>query len=68
MSNSNAFIKLDKKKSTNKEYFDKKLNEFTREVRRSFVLEGLRLKRCYYKPSAFRKIKDEIKHLKWKFY
>jgi len=64
----NAEVKLDGKKALNKEYFDKKLNQFTREVRRSFVLEELKLKRKYYKPSAYRKIKKEIRHLKWKFY
>lgn len=64
----NAEVKLDGKKALNKEYFDKKLNQFTREVKRSFVLEELKLKRRFYKPSAFKKIKKDIKHLKWKFY
>jgi len=68
MNRSNVSVELDKKKSTNKEYFDKKLNQFTREVKNAFIMEELRLKRCYYKPSMYKKIKKEITRYKWSQY
>jgi ribosomal protein S21 len=64
----NAEVKLDIKKSTNKEYFDKKLNAFTREVKRAEILEDLKWKRCFYKPSRLRKLKKQNARNKWKFY
>jgi len=62
----NVEIKLNKNKCTDKAYFDKMLKKFSDEVKRSFVMEELKLKRVFYKPSAFKKIKKDIKHLKWK--
>jgi ribosomal protein S21 len=64
----NAEVILDSKKSTNKEYFDKKWNKFVREVRRSGIIEEVRIRRCYYKPSARKKALKEYSKLKWKFY
>jgi len=68
MLRSNVSIELDKKRSSDKEYFEKKLNQFTREVKKSFVMEELKLKRCYYKPSKFKKVKKEINRFKWAMY
>lgn len=64
----NAYVKLDKKKSTDKAYFDKAYNKFSREFLKSGVIDELRLKRCYYKPSMMRKIKKEMSRNKWKYY
>lgn len=61
-------VKLDKKRCTEKEYFDAKLKQFTREVKRCGVLEELRKKVCYYKPSQMRKLNQQTKHLKWRLY
>jgi ribosomal protein S21 len=65
---SNVSVELDKKRSSNKEYFEKKLNQFTREVKKAFIMEELKLKRCFYKPSRFKRVKKEITRLKWAFY
>jgi ribosomal protein S21 len=62
----NVEVKLDKKKCTDKAYFDKMWNKFSREFMNSGVVEELRLKRCYYKPSMLRKIKKQIVRNKWK--
>lgn len=64
----NAYVKLDKKKSTDKAYFDRAYNKFSREFLKSGVIDELRLKRCYYKPSALRRIKKELSRNKWKYY
>jgi ribosomal protein S21 len=64
----NVEVKLDKKKSLEKPYFDKMWNKFNREVQRSFILEELKLKRCYYKPSRFKRLKKDISKLKWRYY
>jgi len=64
----NAQVTLNKKKSLDKAYFEKAWNKFNREFLRAGVMDELRLKRCYYKPSAMRKIKKEISKRKWKFY
>ena len=56
----NAQVKLDPKKCADKAYFEKIWNRFNREFLNSGVLEELRLKRCFYKPSALRKIKKLI--------
>jgi len=64
----NAEVKLELKKSSSKEYFDKKLNIFTKSVKKSGVLEDLKWKRCFYKPSMLKKLKKKNAHLKWKFY
>lgn len=59
-------VKLDKKKCLNKEYFDKMYNKFARLVQKEFILEEVRAKKRYYKPSAFKKIKKEIFRNRWK--
>lgn len=64
----NAEVKLDKNKCTNKEYFDKKLNQFTKLVRQSEILEDLRFRRRVAKPSVIKKLKKERARFKWKFY
>jgi ribosomal protein S21 len=61
-------VKLDPKKCQNKEYFEKMLKRFSNEVRKSEIMEDLRMKRCFYKPSAMRKIRKERQRTKWKFY
>jgi len=66
--NYNAKVVLNGKKSLDKAYFDKAYNKFNREFLRSGVLDELRLKRCYYKPSVLRKLKKELARNKWKFY
>ena len=64
----NAEVKLDKKKSTDKAYFDRAYNKFSREFMKSGVIDELRLKRCYYKPSVLRRVKKEMARNKWKYY
>jgi len=64
----NVSITLDKKKCTDKAYFDKAYKRFSREVLRSGIADDLRFKRYYYKPSALRKLKKQAQRLKWKFY
>lgn len=66
--NINCEIKLDKKKSLNKLYFDSKLKAFTNEVKRHGILEEIRLRRTYMKPSVRRKLSKQISAMKWKFY
>lgn len=66
MSIINAQVKLDKKKCTDKAYFDKAWQRFNREFLNSGVMDELRLKRCFYKPSMLRKIKKQIVRNKWK--
>lgn len=62
----NAKIKLDPKKCMDKAYFEKALSRFNREFLNSGVLDELRLKRRFYKPSALRKIKKQLVRNKWK--
>jgi ribosomal protein S21 len=62
----NVQLKLDPKKCTDKVYFDKAWKRFNREFLNSGIVEELKLKRCYYKPSALRKIKKQIVRNKWK--
>jgi ribosomal protein S21 len=64
----NVEIKLDPKQSTDKDYFDRKLSAFTREVRRSEVLEDLKWRKCYYKPSYKKRLKARMPSYKWKYY
>jgi len=64
----NCEVVLDKKKSTNKLYFDKKLRQFTNEVKRCGIMEEVRLLRSYLKPSAKRKISQKLSYNKWKYY
>lgn len=61
-----AEVKLDKNKSTDKAYFDKMWSKFSRQFMNSGVIEEMRLKRCYYKPSMLRKVKKQIVRNKWK--
>lgn len=61
-------VKLDIKKCQNKEYFEKMLKRFSNAVKKSEIMEDLRMKRCFYKPSAMRKIRKERQRTKWKFY
>lgn len=67
MSIINAQVKIDPKKSTDKAYFDKMWHKFNREFMNSGVIDELRLKRCFYKPSMLRKIKKQIVRNKWKY-
>jgi len=64
----NVVVNLDKKKSTDKTYFDKAYRKFSSEVLKSGILDEVRLKRRYLKPSAFKKFKKEVTRNKWKFY
>lgn len=66
MSIINAQVTLDKKKCTDKAYFDRAWQRFNREFLNSGVMDELRLKRCFYKPSMLRKIKKQIVRNKWK--
>ncbi len=66
MNKINAQVKMDPKKSTDKTYFDKMLRKFGREFMNSGVIDDLRLKRCYYKPSMLRKVKKQLVRNKWK--
>lgn len=64
----NAEVILDKKKCSNKEYFEKKLNQFTKLVKKSEILEDLKYRRRIAKPSVIKKLKKERSRFKWKFY
>lgn len=64
----NCEVILDKKKSSNKLYFDKKLKQFSNEVKRCGILEEVRMLRSYLKPSARRKIAAKLSYNKWKYY
>ena len=64
----NCEVILDKQKSSNKLYFDRKLKQFTNEVKRCGVLEEVRLKRSFMKPSQRRKLSKQISAQKWKYY
>lgn len=64
----NCEVVLDKKKSTNKVYFDKKLKQFSNLVKKCGVLDELRLLRNYMKPSTRRKLSRQISAQKWKYY
>jgi len=66
--NANVTVTLDKKKCTDKAYFDKAYKRFSREVLRAGIAEDLKFKRYYYKPSALRKLKKQFARQKWKFY
>lgn len=63
-----AEVKLDKKKSAEKPYFDKMYRKFAREVQDSLILEELRFRRCFNKPSKLKKLKKEFYRLKWRNY
>lgn len=60
-----AEVILNKSKSLEKPYFDKMYNKFSREVQKSFILEEVRFKKFYVKPSKRKKLKKEFFKLKW---
>lgn len=66
MNRIHAEVKLDRKKCTDKAYFEKMYSKFNREFLNSGVLDELRLKRRFYKPSALKKIKKELVRNKWR--
>ena len=59
---------LDKSKSVEKPYFDKMYNKFSREVQKSLIIEELRYRRYFNKPSKHKKLKKEFARLKWRNY
>lgn len=59
---------LDKGKSVEKPYFDKMYNKFSREVQKSLIIEELRYRRYFNKPSKHKKLKKEFARLKWRNY
>ena len=61
-------VKLDKNKSIDKAYFDKKLKQFSSAVKRSGITEELRMRRCFMKPSVKKKLSLQISAAKWKYY
>jgi len=63
-----AEVKLKKERCSDKEYFERMLKKFSSEVSRSFIMEELRLKRTYLKPSMLKKIKPQVLRNKWKYY
>jgi len=64
----NCEVKLDKNKATNKVYFDKKLKKFMNEVKKCGVLEEVRIRRTFMKPSMKKKLSKQLSSLKWKYY
>lgn len=64
----NCEVTLDKNKATNKVYFDKKLKQFSNLVKKCGILEEVRLRRTFMKPSMKRKLAPQISARKWKFY
>jgi len=64
----NCEVKLDKNKAIDKVYFDKKLKRFTQEVKKCGILEEVRLRRTFMKPSVKRKLSKQLSSLKWKYY
>jgi ribosomal protein S21 len=64
----NCEIKLDKDKVSNKVYFDKKIKQFTNMVKKCGVLDELRLRKTFMKPSTRKKLSKQISAQKWKYY
>jgi len=64
----NCEVKLDKNKCSNKLYFDKKLKQFTNAVKRCGILEEVRIRRSFMKPSVKRKLSVKLSANKWKYY
>ena len=64
----NCEVKLDKNKASNKAYFDKKLKIFTNEVKRCGILDEVRIRRSFMKPSVKRKLSKQLSSQKWKYY
>ena len=64
----NCEVKLDKNKASDKVYFDKKLKKFIGEVKKCGILEEVRLRRTFMKPSVKRKLSKQLSSLKWKYY
>jgi len=67
MNQINAEVKLNKNKCTDKAYFDKMYKKFSFEMQKTFVLEELRLKSRYVKPSQYKKLKAQSLRNKWKY-
>lgn len=61
-------VVLDVKKASNKVYFEKKLKQFSNLVKKSGIMEELRLHRTFMKPSMRRKLSKQISAQKWKYY
>lgn len=64
----NCEVKLEKGKASNKLYFDKKLKQFSNEFKRSGVIEELKVRRYFMKPSMRKRLSKELSAAKWKFY
>ena len=64
----NAEVKLKKERCSDKEYLEKMLKKFTHEMNKTFIMDELRLKRTYLKPSMLKKIKPQVLRNKWKNY
>lgn len=64
----NAEVKLKKERCSDKEYLEKMLKKFTNEMNKTFIMDELRLKRTYLKPSMLKKIKPQVLRNKWKNY
>lgn len=61
-------VVLNKSKSAEKPYFDKMYNKFVREVQKSLIIEELRFRRYYVKPSKKKRLKKDFARLKWRNY
>jgi len=64
----NCELKLDKDKVSNKIYFDKKLKQFSNMIKQCGIMDELRLRRAFMKPSVRRKLSKQISAQKWKYY
>lgn len=64
----NSEIQLDRDKATNKLYFDKKLKQFSNDLKKNGIMDELRLRRFHMKPSTRKKLSKQISAAKWKFY
>jgi len=64
----NCEVKLDKDKASNKIYFDKKLKQFSNLIKKCGIMDELRLRRTFMKPSVKRKLSKQISAQKWKYY
>ena len=64
----NCELKLDKDKVSNKVYFDKKLKQFSNMIKQCGIMDELRLRRTFMKPSMRRKLSKQISAQKWKYY
>jgi len=64
----NAEVRLKKERCSDKVYFDKMLKKFTNEMNKTFIMDEIRLKRTFLKPSMLKKIKPQVLRNKWKNY